>query len=702
MRTRYLAALVIGLLLSAQISTLFGQTLEEIIYDVTEMADGSVEQARLEAQRQAVGAGPAYRSFKKNERKSFSEEYTPPELTEDKRGRFVYGLALFSDDGCNVTVKGSQIHGRLARNQHLPNIDESFHVLPVGISPGQPVTITVDYANTIYDDDIRSPGYPDIDGVTLVLYLIPMELAVDANRDGDIQLGRARDRTEANRPFRFWCNDDNDGTGNGAEFLGGVADSSDTEIGSKRDLEDFARLWLRIGALHKEIAAGTIKIGLKWRNSTNPAIKVYRAAEANGRTRYLTGNAAATSQISGDYKTAKATVVGTTATMLPTSVLASLTEQRPTTHFLFEGVSEGTGQLVLTIHTADGKETGEAPGVWLALKDVKEMYLRGMALPEDIPAPYDSTITQPSDPGIIYSPDSNGPPFSQPQDEAQQTIVFVHGWRMPYEESVNWAETMYKRLWHRGFKGRFAFFRWPTFTGSPLFARYNESEYRAWKCGGALKQFVASLPYQNAMNICAHSMGNIVVSSALKQGMTVNNYILMQAAVPSGCYNVNQANHQPFVDNAEGDPSPDGASDLGYRGFLDNITGNLVDFYNFNDDALEAWDANNTLYKPNQLITATQSYGYEPSYQIGQRCTLVGLLTARLVLDPHESMAFVASSRTIVAGREQTAGAIDSNVDLDANYQFGNLHSPQWEWRIQRLKPFYDRMLLTYQITPNP
>jgi hypothetical protein len=85
MRTRYLAALVIGLLLSAQISTLFGQTLEEIIYDVTEMADGSVEQARLEAQRQAVGAGPAYRSFKKNERKSFSEEYTPPELTEDKR-----------------------------------------------------------------------------------------------------------------------------------------------------------------------------------------------------------------------------------------------------------------------------------------------------------------------------------------------------------------------------------------------------------------------------------------------------------------------------------------------------------------------------------------------------------------------------------------------------------------------------------------
>jgi hypothetical protein len=72
--------------------------------------------------------------------------------------------------------------------------------------------------------------------------------------------------------------------------------------------------------------------------------------------------------------------------MLPTSVLASLTEQRPTTHFLFEGVSEGKGQLVVTIHNSDGKETAEGPGVWLDLKDVKEMYLRGMALPEDIPS----------------------------------------------------------------------------------------------------------------------------------------------------------------------------------------------------------------------------------------------------------------------------------------------------------------------------
>ena len=251
---------------------------------------------------------------------------------------------------------------------------------------------------------------------------------------------------------------------------------------------------------------------------------------------------------------------------------------------------------------------------------------------------------------------------------------------------------MFKRLWHRGFKGRFAFFRWPTFAGSPLLARYNESEYRAWKCGIALKQFVASLPYQAAMNICAHSLGNIVVGSALKQGMQVNNYILMQAAVPSGCYNANQPSHRPFVDHAVGVPNPDSASDLGYRGFLESISGNLVNFYNFQDDALEAWDINNTVFKPNRSITAGQSYGYESRNTEGQRCMLFAPLTTRLVLDPHESMAFVASSRTIATGREQTVSAVDGNHSLDA-YNFGDEHSAQWDRRIQQLVPFYNRML---------
>lgn len=54
--------------------------------------------------------------------------------------------------------------------------------------------------------------------------LVPVELAVDANRDGVIKFagnyngtaidlaGKPQDKTEEAKPFRFWINDDNDGT----------------------------------------------------------------------------------------------------------------------------------------------------------------------------------------------------------------------------------------------------------------------------------------------------------------------------------------------------------------------------------------------------------------------------------------------------------------------------------------------------------
>ena len=44
----------------------------------------------------------------------------------------------------------------------------------------------------------------------------------------------------------------------------------------------------------------------------------------------------------------------------------------------------------------------------------------------------------------------------------RQTIAFVHGWRMPYDEYMQWADTTFKRLWQLGYKGRFYTFRWPT------------------------------------------------------------------------------------------------------------------------------------------------------------------------------------------------------------------------------------------------
>lgn len=195
--------------------------------------------------------------------------------------------------------------------------------------------------------------------------------------------------------------------------------------------------------------------------------------------------------------------------------------QNPKVCLLFKGSGEGKGQLMLTIHKADGTEIGEGPGVWLDLLDVRKMYTS-------------------SETNMLTG---------TPPGETQQTLAFVHGWNMSPDGSRNYAETMFKRLWHRGYKGRFAYFRWNTdwsdaFDNVPVvgeaaeayFAAYNDSEYTGWNAGApTLKTFVQSLPYQNK-NIAAHSMGNIVVSEAMRQGMQINNYALMQPAVPAACY----------------------------------------------------------------------------------------------------------------------------------------------------------------------
>jgi hypothetical protein len=118
------------------------------------------------------------------------------------------------DVGRVLAVDERPPHGAfpsMGLGQHLPDLGNSFHVLPVALAPGEPVQITVDYSNIIYISDPGSDGYPDMDGCTLFLYLIPMGIAVDSNRDGTIAFsGEARDTTSQHAPFRFWINDDDD------------------------------------------------------------------------------------------------------------------------------------------------------------------------------------------------------------------------------------------------------------------------------------------------------------------------------------------------------------------------------------------------------------------------------------------------------------------------------------------------------------
>jgi hypothetical protein len=154
---------------------------------------------------------------------------------------------------------------------------------------------------------VMQPGSPDNGNVatpltgTFAFAVFPADLRVDANRDGLIKLAAEddSDATSPGKPFRFWINDDDDH----ASFPGDVGqehapivrpDYSSNFISSQRDLEDYARLWISLQGLNDAFQTGQLQLGLKWSDvsSGSPAIKLFRAVEADGGTGYLTDGTA--------------------------------------------------------------------------------------------------------------------------------------------------------------------------------------------------------------------------------------------------------------------------------------------------------------------------------------------------------------------------------------------------------------------------
>lgn len=94
-------------------------------------------------------------------------------------------LALFSDDGCDVSIGPDKDHltkiwAARDQAQALPNLAASLYMLPTTLTPGQTYHIKIDYSNVIYT------GNGDIDGVTLFAFKdTPPSVSMTADDPGD-------------------------------------------------------------------------------------------------------------------------------------------------------------------------------------------------------------------------------------------------------------------------------------------------------------------------------------------------------------------------------------------------------------------------------------------------------------------------------------------------------------------------------------
>lgn len=536
-------------------------------------------------------------------------------------------------------------------------------------------------------------------------------LRTDTDRSGTTDFDGPADATAPGRPFYFWTNDDHDN--NGSELNDGPADSADTSISTTnqiRDLEDFARLALNLTSELQAALASGATLTLETKGAGQ--IHLFPTTSAGSETAYLTDEAAAAAQFTlpGGNVALSGMVSGDGLTTTWENIQQLITPTDWTSgrlRFLWEGVTPGACSLTLHLKQSDGSEIISDP-VLISLRPVREYFEHVRATPENgFPPPYETNGTVPAmSREVVHSQ------LVTPFGEQNVDLVWVHGWRLTDFERQNWAEMMFKRLWHGGYRGRLHAFTWPTLSGDEFKLKvgpsgllsFDRSEFRAWKSGIALDGYLRALRTAHSggrLALLAHSMGNVVTGEALRRGAPADLQIMMQAALSAGCYDVRQdLDDISLLSRERLKQTPDFDVELGYRGFLSHVTVPTINYHNTADFALGLWLLNQYTKPDNPIGKGS----YE--YRDGLTGFYSGKKLLREVTDVHESLAFLARSRTLPIGSQpltnytstgQALGSFINRLDLNAEpFVFNsaaNEHSAQFNRPIQRqMITFYTRL----------
>jgi Alpha/beta hydrolase of unknown function (DUF900) len=521
-------------------------------------------------------------------------------------------------------------------------------------------------------------------------------MAVDLNRDGIVEFQTKKteaanseklsDKTSEKNAFRFWMNKNYDVVNNdgdidlnltycpestlGAEQVCEQWDDYDPvkfpsrtnltsnigKIESEKDLEDFAPLAIKFNAPRGADGKIALPDGHTVEIKANGfGINLFKGAWDKG-LEYLDDNSVAKKQtVKSAEKLYAFELKKGDSKPLEQKELDFLFDAGPTAKLIFEG-TEASDEACAT----DSKncylemvirEKGKiimSEKLYMSIYDIKHFYdhyTLGVGELTGLQATA-TTQHQQYDAINIFAKDD-----PEAKDQENDYTVMVHGWRMQYPERVSFGETAFKRLYWSGYKGRFCLFSWPTgwfekpahiynkvallyyLAGNSQ--NYDNSESYARRAGGHLANFLAKKNQEGKrVKIFAHSMGNVVVSEALRASnqSLVTHYVASQAAEVAGAYNQKQEvmsdaesrwrlwNDEPQQINIDSDfdmppdhyrftiptDKPHGSTlpkweyktvvnekwGPQYYSTILQSAGTIVNFYNAEDNALDAWEIN--------------------------------------------------------------------------------------------------------------
>ena len=401
----------------------------------------------------------------------------------------------------------------------------------------------------VLDPDQLNPGvYGNYEAI-----FYQASLCADLNRDGLIvppilenSNNPLSDRT-ADNLLRFWINDDDDDGdeanqtalgGNSDEpgklsgwfeFDGRTPDHAKTGVDGRCDLIDFFPVYLDIKQLLTVLPHTTAGVTYKLKQADDGLNFVYTDLSRGHAFDYLTKE----DQVYGTSLNklphlAETVAIKAEGVALSTTFLDKIKNGTDKGIILVEGTKATDRPLRLVVEK-DGSEIAEI-SLNIKISEVEKMY-RWINL-RSVAGQSEKRPTNTSEPENYPDNITNGKMF-----------IWLHGYNVNEQQSRAWNAEAFKRLYQSRSRAMFTAVTWHgDHSQIPLIGvapDYWENITHAFKTSAELPAAVSALPGSSKI-IVGHSMGNVVVASAIKDhGLNVTQYFMLNAAVALEAFDTN-------------------------------------------------------------------------------------------------------------------------------------------------------------------
>lgn len=401
-------------------------------------------------------------------------------------------LAQIGDVPATAVLEGGKTHADSARYSSLPDLG-----------------ILIDNQDGLLgmaESRFKTPDHTL--GKKAMVYILKAALVPDYDRDGDISEEKDYPKALSKTPLRFWVNDDKDvgSIASGDSDIPGQSNGNalDMLVNGYSDLLDFTPVWLNIKDV---IDLFSNELGINYYLTGRNVNFVYTSLMKNTAGAFLTKSGDADEILTKTVNTAYLT-----GTQIPASVINTIKSNPWKGVILIEGKEAGSKPLVLEVYKNSTLIFKcELP---VQISPVEQMYTR-------VNLRSGTVISTPSAP-----PDSNG-----------KNVIFVHGFCVDEQGARAVNSEMFKRLYQSGSNAKFWGVTWPGNNGLlDGSVNYHGNVVSAFNTAKDLATVVNNNITGDKI-VMAHSLGNMVVSSAIQdQSMQVAKYFLLNAAVPAEAY----------------------------------------------------------------------------------------------------------------------------------------------------------------------